>query len=178
MGQVTRMEITLSRSKIIRSLIISVIFVLLGLWIILFKPESQSVFNTPIIKYGAALSCIFFFGWAALALSKKLQQKEAGIVIDEQGITDRSSAAAAGMIHWKDIIGFSTASVMKQSFILVQLQNPEEYINRATGTVRRRSMQYNLKTYGTPVAISANALSCSLAELESVLQKALSEYRS
>lgn len=178
MGQVTRDSISLSRFKLIKSLVISILFVLIGLWMILFQPETGNpIFNAPLIKYGAAIVCIFFFSWAALALARKLGQKESGILIDENGITDRSSANSVGLIEWKDITGFSSAKMMRQKFILVQVTNPKNYIEKASSAVLKKSLEYNAGTFGTPIAISANALACKLPELEARLKKGLAEFR-
>ncbi len=169
-----KIEIALSKSKLTKGLVASIVFVALGLWILIYKPTvSNAMFDNPFVKYGAAIASILFFGFAIFYYSFKLTDKKPGIVIDDNGILDNSSAVAVGLIPWKDIKQFATAKVMKQEFLIIIVYNPEFYISRQTNIFKKKGMQYNLNNYGSPLAISANGLKSSLTELTEILDKEL-----
>jgi hypothetical protein len=169
-----KIEITLSKGKLIKGLIASIVFVVLGFWILIYKPTvSNAMFDNPFVKYGSAVACLLFFGFAIFYFSFKLTDKKPGIVVSNNGILDNSSAVAAGLIPWKDIKQFAIAKVMKQEFLIIVINNPEFYINKQTNIFKKKGMQYNLNNYGSPLAISAIGLKCSLNELIEILDKEL-----
>jgi len=178
MTQNNKIEIPLSKGKLTKGLIASIIFVLIGLWLLIYHPTtSNPIFNNPLVKYGAAITSILFFGFAIFYFSFKLTDKNPGIVIDDNGILDNSSAVAVGFIPWATIKQFATAKVMKQEFLIIVVDNPELYINQQTNLFKKKGMQYNLNNYGSPLAISANGLKCNLTELTSILERKLVEQR-
>ena len=173
------MEISLSKSKLTRGLVASIIFVLMGFWLLTYEPtESNPIFNYPFVKYVAAIASILFFGFGTFYFSRKLTDKKPGIVIDDEGITDNSSAVAVGLIPWSDIKQLAKAKVMKQEFIIIVVNNPEYYLSQQTSFLKKKGMKYNYNNYGSPLAISANGLKCNLKELTIILERKLSEYKS
>jgi len=174
-----RIEIPLSKTKLTRGLIGSVVFVLIGLWILIYQPAiSNSVFINPLIKYGAAIACILFFGFVSIFYAKKLTDKKPGLIIDNTGITDNSSAVSVGHTPWTDIKYITTIKVVKQDFIILIVENPNNYINKQTNIIKRKTMEMNFKSYGSPINISANSLKSNFNELKSVLDNKLAEFKS
>ena len=53
---------------------------------------------------------------------------------------------------------------------MVVVNNPENYIERQTNSIKRSAVTINFKSYGSPVSISANALKCNFSELERIIQ--------
>jgi hypothetical protein len=101
---------------------------------------------------------------------KKLADSRPGLIIDYRGITDNTSGISAGFIPWSDIKEFKTARILNQKFIMVVVNNPENYIERQTNSIKRSAVTINFKSYGSPVSISANALKCNFSELERIIQ--------
>lgn len=173
-----KIEISLRKTKLIKGLTASIVFVLIGLWLLIYKPTtSNTVFNNSLVKYGAAIASIIFFGFGIFYFAKKLTDKKPGIVIDSTGILDNSSAISVGLIPWPNIIQFLTAKVMKQQFLIIIVDNPNNYIDKQTNFIKKKAMEYNLKTYGSPLAISANGLKCNLPELMTILENQLLEHK-
>lgn len=171
-------EIAVSKKKMIKGLIASIFFVLLGLWIVIFQPATDNaVFNNPILKYGASLASVLFFGFAIFYYSKKLASNKPGLIIDDDGIIDNSSAVSAGRIPWTDIINITTAKVFRQEFLVLIVANPNEYIGRQTKILKRKGMQYNFRKYGSPLVISANGLTCNTKELKILLTEKLTRLK-
>jgi len=178
MTDIEKIELLLSKTKLTKGLIASIVFVLIGLWLLVYQPTtSNSLVNNPFVKYGAAIACVIFFGFGIFYFAKKLSDKKPGIVIDNDGIHDNSSAVSVGFIPWSNILQFVTTKVMKQEFLIIIVDNPATYIDQQTNFIKKKGMEYNFKTYGSPLAISANGLKCSLSELMTILEKKLLQHK-
>lgn len=172
------LEIRVNKTKVLRNLIVCLLFLCIGIWILLAKPQTGNpVFNEPIIKYGAAVLSILFFGFGATWFAGRLRDKRPGLVINDQGIIDRSTLVARDMITWDEIESFERSQVRKQEFILVKLKDPEAYMTRQQGRYKKRLMKYNSEFQGTPVGILLSSLACKANELEEFLNTRLKMYR-
>lgn len=118
-----------------------------------------------------------FFGLAAVYGIVKLFDKKAGLIVDENGITDNSNATSVGLILWKDIVGIEKMTKVSQRFLLVHTVNPEKYIQKAKGKFRQMTMRANYKLYGSPISIIAYSLKIDFDDLEMMLQSELKKYR-
>lgn len=171
-------SIPLSKSKLTKGLIGSLLFVLASLWILLYQPTvSNPIFNNPLLKYGAAVSGFLFFGFGIIYFSRKLAGKKPGLIIDDEGLFDNASAAAVGRIPWMNIIRVVTTQAMNQQFLVIVVNNPEHYINEQHNAIKKKGMIYNFKHLGSPIAIAAGGLKCNLRELLEILDAGLVAHR-
>ena len=176
MSEENQIEIPLSKQKLYLMLFGSIIFVGIGTWLVVNPPKSNHpIFGNPMIILISGISAIVFFGYIAFTLFKKLPDNKPGLIINSEGIIDNSSGVSAGIVLWKDIIEISTSTVMNQQFLMFIVKNPEEYINRQNGIVKRKAMEMNYRTYGSPISISANTLDTNFEELYELLQRKLNE---
>src|SRR5690606_50295 len=112
-----QVEIPLSKKKMYLMLIGSIVFVLIGVWIILAQPMVRNVFfNNPIVKNVSGILAILFFGAVAISLSRKVQDNTPGLIVNEDGILDNSSAISAGFISWAEIINIEVFNIANQNF--------------------------------------------------------------
>ena len=96
-----------------------------------------------------------------------------GLIIDQTGLTDNSSGVSAGQILWSDIEDISVLEIHRQKIIMLQVRNPQDYIDKQTSGFKRKMMQMNYKMYGTPLSITSNGLKVSFDELLSTLKDKL-----
>jgi hypothetical protein len=165
--------IPLSKRKMILLLISSVVFVLAGIWLLLWNPSiSNKLLNQPALKISIGIISILFFGWAGFILVKKLMDDKPGLIIGPDGIIDNSSGISAGFIPWSDITGIKIQHVFSQKFLMIIVRNPETYIGRQHG-VKKGAAKANHKMYGSPVAISSNALQIRFEELKQLIDQRL-----
>src|SRR5450432_223669 len=76
-----KIEISINKAKLAKLLIASIIFVLFGLWILIYRPPiSDGGFRRPNIKYVAASAGILFFGTAIILFAIKLKDKRPGLI--------------------------------------------------------------------------------------------------
>lgn len=168
-------EIRISRKKIFLLLAGSVILFLIGIWIVFGNPatEDQSRFNSVKITI-AGYASIFFFGLTTIALAKKSFRSSPALLIDNVGITDHSSAVSAGFISWSDIENISRFEIRGQKFIMIQVKDPESFIQKQNSPLKRKAMSLNNRLYGTPITISANALEIGFEELYGMIRERVS----
>lgn len=176
-------EISLSKTKLTKLLIFSILFVVGGLWMIVTNPQtSNPVFNNPLLKtiasYGAlimGLLGIYFF-------TKKLMDKKPGLVLSDQGIVDNTSAFNFGLIPWVDIAAIYERSIQtgiasKQYFLTIAVKDPEKYIDRETNFLKRKLLIANSKSYGSPIHISTNGLKTTPKYLLQLVNEYFEKYK-
>lgn len=168
----TSVEIPLSKKKIILVLIGSLAFVAAGIWFMV-KPttfsDSGPLRGSTVVVTIVGAAAVLFFGLCAVYAIRKLPDNKPGLTMDESGITDNSGGVSAGLVLWADINGLSVVTVQKQKFILLHVKNPNDYIERQTGIIKRKMMQMNFKMYGSPLTISANGLKITFDELHRLI---------
>lgn len=167
--------IPLSKKKITLILIGSIVFVVLGVWFVM-EPDKFSrgpLRNSTVVTIVGVVATVFF-GFCALYALRKLPDNKPGLIMDESGLTDNSSALSAGQILWTDINNFSVITIQKQHFILLHVKNPQDYIDRQKGVFKKKMMQMNFKLYGSPLTINSNGLKITFDELHKLIAERVS----
>lgn len=171
-----RIEIPLSKSKLVLMLSGALAFVAIGLWFAIAPPTiDNSYWGNPVKMAIVGYASIIFFGLCAFYLIRKLPDSKPGLIVDHEGLTDNSSGLSAGRVLWADIVNLSVIQIHKQKLIMLHVKNPQEYIDRQTSLFKRKSMELNYKMYGTPLSITANGLQTSFEDLLSILTNKLEE---
>ncbi len=177
LNNMNKIEIPLSKTKILLGVIGSIAFVILGT-IFLITPDT---FITPILRNEQTImivgvAAVVFFGAVGVYTFKKLFDKTIGLTIDEKGITDNSNASSVGLIVWDEIVQIRTEEIMSNKFLLIFVSDPEKYIGRVSG-IKRKLLQSSFKMYGTPISITSNTLKYNFNDLERLLRERLEEQR-
>jgi hypothetical protein len=165
--------IPLSKTKIVLLTIGATVFLIVGLWLLSIA-NTQTRYNPTIIKL-VTFNCFVFFGVCGLIGFRKLFDTKPGIVIDQFGITDNSSAIGGHKIKWNDITHFTIESVKRTKFILIHVKNPSEYID-PSNVFKRFWLNLNNRIYGTPLSIAATTLQCNISDLFDILEKQWKRY--
>ena len=171
-----RIEIPLSKAKLVMMLSGSLVFVAVGCWFVLDPPAIRNAFwGNPTRLAMLGYASIIFFGLCAVVLIRKLPDKKPGLIIDDSGLIDNSGGLSAGRILWADIVNISVLEIHRQKLLMLEVRNPEEYISRQRSVFKRKGMELNHKMYGTPLSITANALKVPFGELLDLLTLKLEE---
>lgn len=179
MTQNEQMEIPLSKTKMLLTLVGAIIFVGLGFWFLINPPKiSNPIFGNPTLIFIVGLASILFFGLMAVSIFRKISDKKPGLIISRQGITDNSSSVSAGLIPWTDIQEIKVSQVMSQKFLMFIVSNPQDYLDKVKNPLKRNAMKMNYKTYGSPISISSNALQTNFDDLQKLLVEKMNEYKS
>jgi hypothetical protein len=162
--------IKISKLKILGLVGLSLLFVLLGMWLAFYAPFSNVEFlNNPLLRKSIGLLSVIFFGLMGALLSKKLFENTYGLKITDEGIYDHSTSIHSGLIRWENIEHIELNKVFNQKFIRIKVNNPQDFIERQKNILRRKNVEVNFKTYGSPIQISANALKIGCNELYDLL---------
>lgn len=163
----TEQVIPASKFKLVLLILGALIFLALGIWLSLLDAafiEAQHRWNSPALIHTVGAVAVVFAALCAAFGVKKLFDDRPGLVLNHLGITDHSSALAAGLIPWAEIRGFATYQVQRQKLLILLLHHPQPYLE-AGGWWKRLMLQANFKMCGSPICISASALSISFDEL-------------
>lgn len=156
--------------KTIFLLVAGIIFGILCLNMFL-NPDKYASFvfkSTSFIQFFGLIGSIFTFVSIILVTIKTFRNKY-GLIITKEGIIDLSSVGSIGLIHWKDIKGIKRKKVMSTEFLLIDVRNPNEYLDKAKNKLILNLLKSNLSMYGTPIALSSVALQCNFHELKTML---------
>jgi hypothetical protein len=141
-------------------------FVAIGVWFVIAPTQIENSYWGPPIKIAiAGYASIIFFGFCAVILISKLPDKKPGLIIDDTGLTDNSSGLSAGHILWTDIKNIYVLEIHKQRLLMLEVSNPQDYIDRQNNLFKRKGMALNYRMYGTPLSITANGLKIPFQEL-------------
>lgn len=117
---------------------------------------------------------VFFFGYGFYFILKKAKSGNNLLTVDENGITDKTSALAFGFIPWMDIDKIYIDSVMGNEFIELVLNNEEKYINRLNG-MKKMAVSANKKMGHQAVCITLNSSGISpqmlLPKIQEIFQQ-------
>ena len=165
-----KIEIPLSKTKILLVVVGAIGFVVAGIYFILNPDQfaSNGYGGRQMIQILGVVAAVFL-GGALIFAMKKLFDNKVGLVIDDEGIVDNSNATSVGLIEWKDIIGVSTYQVASTKFLILETNDPEKYISRGKNAIVRRGMKMNHNLYGSPLTIISNSLKIKHSELEKLL---------
>lgn len=173
-----QIEIALSKKKLILMLIGAIAFVIIGLWFVIAPPTiSNPFFGNPTRLFIVGVVAIVFFGLCAIYIARKIPDNKPGLIIGKIGLTDNSSGVAAGQILWSDIENISVIEIHRQKLIMLEVKNPQDYIDKQTSGFKRKMMQMNFNMYGTPLSITSNSLKIKFDELLKILNDQLQESR-
>ena len=170
-----KIEIQLSKTKLLLGIGGSILFVILGLYLFTTIADQQTRFNPTFVK-SAGIAGILFFGATGIYGIRKIFDKNIGLTIDDNGIIDNTNASSIGLIKWADMTEIKTEQVMSTKFLLIYTSDPNGILEKVKG-MKRRLMVGNMKMYGTPLSITSNTLKYNFNDLEKLLKDKLNEQR-
>jgi len=161
-----KVEIPLSKTKLLLGISGSILFVAAGVFLFVIA-NNQTRFSPTLVKV-AGMAGIIFFGATGVYGIIKMFDDNIGLTIDENGITDNTNASSVGLIKWSDITEIKSAEVVSTQFLLIYTANPEYYLDKVKG-FKRKLMEGNNKMYGTPLSITSNTLKYACKDLEKLI---------
>lgn len=162
-----RKEISKSKLKLFKLLLIAIAFVSASLWMIISGGAGNRYGEISTKFWGFA--GITFFGVCLVLILWKFFDTKPGLIIDGKGITDNSSLVSVGFIPWNDILGIYECTVSEQKFLTIFVKDPDKYL-MCKSIIKRTMLKMNMKMCGTPITISASGLKCDLDDLERILK--------
>ena len=134
--------------------------------------QKESIFNMPYLSWIIFSVIIIYFLSNLYQLFQlfflKNKKPEIALIINEDEITTpHSEMKLLGTIFWKDIFAVGTKNTLTDTFLLVKVENPTDYIQRANSNFKlKQQLRSNLLKYGTPIIISTKGLEKSAHEIK------------
>lgn len=180
----TEIKVPLSKMKIIFSMLGALAFVVAGAWGVLDAERFASIRYPKNLVFLGGLAGVLFFGLCFIFLAKKILSKEAGLIINEQGIIDNSNATSVGLIEWNDVTDIEAIqvkirvyrtfrTVSSPKMLIIKTDKPEKYIERSKNIISKKAMETNKRMYGTPLTIISSSLKIKFSELEKIISEQL-----
>jgi hypothetical protein len=169
-------EIPLSKIKLTKFLLFSILFVIGGTWMAVSNPQTGNpIFNNAVVKAFAAYSSIIM-GLAGIYLfTKKLFDKWPALIISEEGLYDNASIFKLGFVPWRNVLRVYEQTIQasiasKQRFICITLSPPGNYLIKAGSAWKKRIMKANTDSFGLTLRISVSGLKAKHTDLLSLLK--------
>ncbi|MBC7936644.1 MAG: hypothetical protein H7Y86_14935 [Rhizobacter sp.] len=154
-----KIEIPLSRRKMFLFLLGSLVFFFIGMYFIVELVDIQQPYNTLIIKIIGGLF-ILLSGLMSIYSVYKIFDRNPGLIIDENGIYDNSSASAIGFIPWNEIVDLEMLKVQSIRLIFIHVKQPDFFLAKVTG-FKKSSLKATMDIYDSPLVISTVSLKYS-----------------
>ncbi len=152
----------------------SLLFVIGGIYM-LWDAENFTSLNPLVIRI-IGTAAILFFGFGVFVSIKWLVKDQVVLVIDSKGININPKKSLSERIEWENIEGFSEIKIHGTKIIVINVNNPNHWIEQEENVIRKRMMKFNLSYCKSPFNISANATQLSHIELMKMLNKNLQKY--
>ncbi len=165
-------EIPIDKSKVIRIILVSILFIIIGFWFVFSFATRQTRFSPLLIQIFGIVS-IIFFGFTLFYSISKYVDKKPGLIFINKGIVDNTNGTSVGLIDWNDITEIKVIEIWKTKAILLLTNKPERYIEKASSS-QSKIMRANLKLYGTPLCITPQTLKIDFEELLEMILKEFS----
>lgn len=161
--------IHLNKGRQFLGLLVSVLFIGLGCALIV---DPYIFGDLPFSRsklFAICITLIIIFVAVFIFIGYKLLTKQAGLIINDEGIADHTSALKLGQVKWDEISGFGVKKQIGIPFIVVYLKNPDEFIAKR-GKMSKSLIKKNAEEFGTPFAIGTTMLDIKLDELKGLLE--------
>ncbi len=129
----------------------------------------------PFILLAFGINAVLFAA-GAFQLFRQARQAEAGLVIDTVGIHDRTSPYHR-TIRWDQVLDVKSEVISGSNFAVVEVEDPESFVQRAKGLIERRGLSANLKKHGTPIVIPTSNLKLPHKKIMELLAEEFLQYR-
>ncbi|VBB47527.1 conserved hypothetical protein [uncultured Paludibacter sp.] len=172
-----RIEIYTSKKKSIFLLLGSLLFVVLGIWFVINANNMTDNWRTkfPFITRSVGVISILFFGLGVFQSIKRLIKSELSLIIDQKGLIINPKKSISEYIYWEQISSFNEIQIKRTRIIIINVKNPDYWIERETNLVRKNLMKFNNSTYNSPFNIAASGLDINFDELFNRLNSYLIE---
>lgn len=158
-----------SKRKTILLVLGSAAFVAIGWWLWNKDLSGHDALRRTEARIAAPV-CMGFFGITLLFGLWKLFDNKPGLVLNEQGIYDRSSMMGEHYAHWDEVSGISELRIKRTRMLRIHLRDPEAFIARCPNKWKRRILRMNMGMGASPFVIAAVSLAIGFEGLKGTIE--------
>ena len=164
-----------SRKKILSVIRTNLFFVLLfSFFLVMFtiKPTER----TPIFQI-LSIPLILLFSFVLISALQKLKVTFPGLVVNSQGIIEKSSFFPVGLIHWSDVESMYVQQARSSRWLMIQVRDPERYYDQDNYIIR--AFQWLNGIFGgSSFFLSAGLIDIDFDEMVELMRKYHKKYGS
>jgi hypothetical protein len=173
-----QIEISFDKQKPMQQIIISILpFVASILFIIFLAIKHDVILNSPLLKIGMPLGCLFFWAMLNYENVKKITSENHGIIIDTNGITDRTGIFNTQYIEWKDIFHIDMNKFTKTGLITITLKGPSDYLPKETMKAKPQGSNFSFDYDRIEIVMSLYGLKYEPSEVKELILNAFETYK-
>lgn len=135
-------------------------FIAAGVWMISEYWSGEESLLTAVV----GLVSIVFFGACLVLFLRGNTAGGPAVVLDDRGVTDRSSYTSGGFIEWESIAEMQLYELAGQKMIGIRLKDPASYLKQQRGA-KRKLMQINEGMVNFQVSIPEAAIGIRIEQL-------------
>jgi len=171
-------EIYSSKKKSFLLLIGSTLFVIMGILMVMKAGnDSASRMQSPAFIKGLGIASILFFGLGIYVSIRQVINSHLVLIVDENGLHINPNKSSSAQIAWNDIQGFSEIKIHSTKLVIIDLYNPEYWIEKEQNKIRKQLMRFNVNNYGSPFSLSAQFMQINHEALMKILTENLDKYQ-
>ena len=172
------LRIYTSKKKSFLLLIGSLLFVIAGIYAMA-NADDVSGFRHRDPHYGRILGMVtvLFFGLGIYGSIKQLLKNQLALLISERGLNINPNAAYSEYIDWKNIQGFSMINTAEDKLIIIEIDNPQYWLDKEKNKILKTLLKSNLKNYGSPLNFPANSINLTNSTVMNVLNENFEKYK-
>ncbi|MUL28498.1 hypothetical protein F0475_09340 [Prevotella sp. A2879] len=164
----------MNQTKKILAYLGCIAFTILGVWLLTID-DTTTMYSLWKLRVAGILSIIFFGGVGLFMAYKKVK-----LLINhkkEIEFTDRGlSIWGAEEILWNEIADFSLIRFKGNRLITIQMKDPEKVITNESSWIKRKTMEYNLKTINALYSFPAYMMDGRAEEVLALCKQKLAKH--
>jgi len=111
---------------------------------------------------------LFYTSIAMASYIKVVFDKNAKLVITDDGLLDNTSIFSCGKILWDDVLEVNLKKGFNMQYLIVKLKEPEKF-TADKNFLKRYFLQNRIKKIGTPLLIPETHLKCNIDILKEII---------
>lgn len=155
------------KMKIFGLLLLGAMMAAVAIWVYLLPAHATRYpiwFLHAVGAFGGAL-----FGLMSLFHIVRLFDGGPGLIVDREGIVDRTTFTSVGRIPWADIQGLRVAGRGLSKYLAIDVLDPDKFFNN--GNMLQRTLRaINSLFVGSPVWLTAKSLSVGFADMVALVE--------
>jgi hypothetical protein len=170
-GPAERIAIPFSRMKCLLIVAVALVFVVACAYFATHS-EGHSRHSPMFIRIVCGVGVPFFAAIAIMSVVRLVDSRP-GLVVDRQGIDDRTSFASVGRVDWADIHGLRATRARWNNALVVELHEPARFAWR--GNVVQRLLRTGA---ASPVVLGSNALDVPFDTMVQIVRRFHDDWKS
>ena len=134
-------------------------------------PEGSTRYSPTFLRVVSGIGVLLFGGVTILSVVRLFGSRP-GLIIDREGIDDRTNLVSIGRVDWSNVRGLRIRKARWNNSLVVELHEPDRFARR--GNVLQRLLRLGSSS---PVMLSSNALAVSFDTMVQLVSRFHDEWK-